>query len=666
MAYLNNYTSSSSTVKSSRGEIEFLFHKILSPIKKSPDPNLIFQFCQKLNDIEDTQQAADLIVSKLLSTQDWEVLIALYVLEACVKNCGEPMHEIIGRFRFLNEMIKLISPKYFGSRTSEASKKKCIELIYCWSRDLPKKTKIKEAYEMIKKQGIVTQDPVDVEDLHINVAPRQKNGNSSIEDDEKAKQLARLLKSKNPQDLEMANKLIKSMVKQDEIKTEKISERINELEKINNNIKLLNEMLSEYDSNTAKSSEKETIKYLYDELEKLQPNLIRLATETDDNDESIGDILKTNDACETTLKKYHRVFDHKFSPDDALVNLNSAESVSNTESKNVESSNKNDSTKDLQDLFSNTNLNELYSKPDLINVNQNSTSNILDDLFTVPSSNSNLSAADTHNNLLNMNTSLSLNSLNQPVPLQPMVPKTESNNSLKNTTNTHVNKPVESKPFDDLNELSKALMGDSLNFTTEAEKKSIKAQKINDIIKASNSTKNETNNLLNTNGNLITANNENNPNKIEDEKALVFERLNYTFVELETIKPSMSIPPLNLYDKNNLKIVLHFARDSPSNHINAVVVSTTNMNMQSEMKNFLFQVAVTKNMRVRLQPASRSDLPAYNPILPITAITQIMLIANPLQEQVRLKYKISYSYDGKQYEENNEVKNFPRLVDSLI
>lgn len=174
MAYLNNYTSSSSTVKSSRGEIEFLFHKILSPIKKSPDPNLIFQFCQKLNDIEDTQQAADLIVSKLLSTQDWEVLIALYVLEACVKNCGEPMHEIIGRFRFLNEMIKLISPKYFGSRTSEASKKKCIELIYCWSRDLPKKTKIKEAYEMIKKQGIVTQDPVDVEDLHINVAPRQK------------------------------------------------------------------------------------------------------------------------------------------------------------------------------------------------------------------------------------------------------------------------------------------------------------------------------------------------------------------------------------------------------------------------------------------------------------------------------------------------------------
>ena len=205
----------------------------MSPIRKNADPNLIFQFCQKLNDIEDAQMAIDLIVNKMLSTQEWEVSIALYVspvsstmngednvfdrnklkvLEACVKNCGDPMHELIGRFRFLNEMIKLISPKYYGSRTSDKVKKKCIELIYCWSRDLPKKAKIKEAYEMIKKQGIVEADPVDVEELTVNIAPRPKN--PIFEDEEKSKQLARLLKSKNPQDLEMANKLIKNMVKQ--------------------------------------------------------------------------------------------------------------------------------------------------------------------------------------------------------------------------------------------------------------------------------------------------------------------------------------------------------------------------------------------------------------------------------------------------------------------
>lgn len=656
MAYLNNYITSSSVLsKASRSEIEFVFHKILSPIKKTADPNLIFQFCQKLSDIEDTQLAADLIVNKLLSTQEWEVLIALYILEACVKNCGEPMHEIIGRFRFLNEMIKLISPKYYGSRTSEQAKKKTVELIYSWSRDLPKKNKIKEAYEMIKKQGIVKEDPVYVEELAVNVAPREKN--PIFEDEEKSKQLAILLKSKNVQDLEKANKIIKNMVKQDEIKTEKISSRINELEKINNNIKLLTDMLSQFNSKTAKSSEKETIKYLYDELEKLQPNLIKLATETDDNDESIGDILKTNDSCDTIMKKYQAVFDSKFNPDDALVNLNAIndEQLSTTapEAQLTTTEKKTDSNKDLQDLFSGTNLADLYSKSNNVKpVLQASAPNIFDDLMSVQHD-----LTPNNNNSNFMNTSNSLNSLNQ-APLQPVMAKTDSNNSLNIAS---ISKPVvttSSKPFDDLNELSKALMGDSLNFTPTAEMQVLKSQKINDLIKA-------TNNQQNIDNNPIKPPLFNNNATSSSSATSVFEALNNTFIQLETIKPSIQIPSLNLYNKNNMNIMLHFARDSPSKNVSVIVISTTNTSMDHELKNFLFQAAVTKNMKVKLQPASRSDLPAFNPILPPQTITQIMLIANPLQEQVRLKYKLTYSCGGRDFVENDEVKNFPKLIDTL-
>lgn len=258
----------------------------MSPIKREADPNLIAQFCHKLNsEIDDScQLAIDLIVSKLESNQEWENLIALQVLEACVKNCGETFHELISRFRFLNELIKLISPKYYGNRTSERVKKKCTELIYCWQRDLPKRAKLKEAYDMLKKQGLVTEDPVYVDKLVVNVAPRDRH--SVFEDEEKSKQLARLLKSKNPQDLELANRLIKNMVKQvnlsellmilfkvrihifvclllkDEIKIEKKSARINDLEQINNNIKLLNDMLNIYDKTRVTPSEKETIKVI--------------------------------------------------------------------------------------------------------------------------------------------------------------------------------------------------------------------------------------------------------------------------------------------------------------------------------------------------------------------------------------------------------------------
>jgi hypothetical protein len=44
------------------------------------DPNLVAQFCHKLNDdLEGAQIALDLIQHKMQSTQEWEALIALYV-----------------------------------------------------------------------------------------------------------------------------------------------------------------------------------------------------------------------------------------------------------------------------------------------------------------------------------------------------------------------------------------------------------------------------------------------------------------------------------------------------------------------------------------------------------------------------------------------------------
>ena len=148
--------------------------------------------------------------------------------------------------------------KYFGNRTSDKVKKRCIELLYCWSEGLPMKTKIREAYDMLKKQGIVETDPVYVEKLIVNVPPRPKN--ATFDNEDKSRQLAALLRSKNPQDLEAANRLIKNMVRQDEIKIEKQSTMINELELMNNNIKLLNEMLLNFNRKLSSESEKETIK----------------------------------------------------------------------------------------------------------------------------------------------------------------------------------------------------------------------------------------------------------------------------------------------------------------------------------------------------------------------------------------------------------------------
>ncbi len=77
------------------------------------------------------------------------------LLQACMQADCSPFQAEIGKFRFLNELIKLVSPKYLGNLTSAMVKNKIIDLLMLWSEKYPKETKIKEAFDMLIKQGVV-------------------------------------------------------------------------------------------------------------------------------------------------------------------------------------------------------------------------------------------------------------------------------------------------------------------------------------------------------------------------------------------------------------------------------------------------------------------------------------------------------------------------------
>eukprot|EP00063_Salmo_salar_P011341 XP_013986176.1 PREDICTED: ADP-ribosylation factor-binding protein GGA1-like [Salmo salar] len=75
--------------------------------------------------------------------------------------------------------------------------------------------------------------------------------------------------------------------------------------------------------------------------------------------------------------------------------------------------------------------------------------------------------------------------------------------------------------------------------------------------------------------------------------------------------------------------------------------------------NIRFQSAVPKVMKVKLQPPSGTDLPAFNPILPPAAITQVLLLANPHKEMVRLRYKLTFDLGEESHDESGDVEQFP-------
>jgi len=61
----------------------------------------------------------------------------------------------VGKFRFLNELICLVSSNSNELHTPELIKNKIVELLSLWSSQFPKEIKIQEALDMLKKQGVV-------------------------------------------------------------------------------------------------------------------------------------------------------------------------------------------------------------------------------------------------------------------------------------------------------------------------------------------------------------------------------------------------------------------------------------------------------------------------------------------------------------------------------
>ncbi|XP_076039111.1 ADP-ribosylation factor-binding protein Gga isoform X3 [Oratosquilla oratoria] len=282
--------------------LEGLIQKATNPLNLEDDPNAIQAVCQAVNNEGgNVQTAVRLIAHKIQSPQERESMQALSVLQACANNCGLPFHAEIGKFRFLNEMIKLVSPKYLGNHTSSALKKRVIELLYTWTVDLKSEAKILEAYNMLKKQGVVKEDPAYIGAP--SLAPRPK-ANAVFEDEEKSRLLQRLLQSKNPEDLHKANALIKSMVKEDERRMERTSRRIVEVETAMNNVRVLDDMLTQHQESSASSADLDLMAELHTSCCNLRSRIYRLVSEMDDKEDGIGELLKANDELSRVMGRY--------------------------------------------------------------------------------------------------------------------------------------------------------------------------------------------------------------------------------------------------------------------------------------------------------------------------------------------------------------------------
>uniref|UniRef100_A0A8D0ARB9 Golgi-associated, gamma adaptin ear containing, ARF binding protein 1 n=1 Tax=Sander lucioperca TaxID=283035 RepID=A0A8D0ARB9_SANLU len=517
-------------------------NKATNPLNKETDWDNIKGFFDQLNNEPDGPQLATrLLAHKIQSPQEWEAMQALMVLETCMKNCGKRFHSEVGKFRFLNELIKVVSPKYLGTRAPEPVKKKVLEIMYSWTVRLPGETKIADAYQMLKKQGIVKLDPVLPDDKPLPPPPPRAK-NVIFEDEEKSKMLSRLLNSTHPEDLIAANKLIKEMVQEDQKRVEKVSKRLNAIQEVKESVNLLSQLLEGYSKQSCSQSNQELIKDLYQRCEKMRPTLFRLASDTEDSDEALAEILEANDSLTQVINMYRQLVKGEDVSKDGITSPSQPGRYMCV----------------IWDKF------QPQSRVSLRDMQTKSAANCRAAPNVTPASSG---------------------------PAPAPAPGPASSLSLHS-------------------ELPDTLLLSNLSFAAATDPY--------DNISLAEVT-----------------------------------------VSLEAIKPS-SLLPVTVFDKHSLRVLFTFARDCPPSRPDVLVVIISMLSSAPiPVTNIRFQAAVPKVMKVKLQPPSSTELPAFNPILPPAAITQILLLANPHKEKVRLRYKLTFNLGEQSHDESGDVDQFP-------
>ncbi|KAH0629483.1 hypothetical protein JD844_011573 [Phrynosoma platyrhinos] len=669
-----------------------LVNKSTNPLNRQEDWEYIIGFCDQINkELEGPQIAVRLLAHKIQSPQEWEAVQALTVLEACMKNCGGRFHNEVGKFRFLNELIKVVSPKV----------------------------------------SVVLSDPVIPVERTLIPSPPPRPKNPVFDDEEKSK---------------------------DEARIQKVTKRMHTLEEVNNNVKLLNEMLVHYSKEDSSEADKELMKELYDRCETKRRTLFKLASETEDNDSSLGDILQASDNLSRVINSYKRIIEGQV--------INGEVDISILPTKD-----RNDTTNNICTLIDLAGLDlssttpppplppmppaTLTPAPTLAPAPAPASSEI--PILPPPpqtvghsrsrSSSQAEATASRANSLSLLDEELLCLGLNDP-------PTAAKESTESSQWNLFQNEPVDldflnPKPVSVacnsatnplLPTVSQPMCGTSAplasTFTTPPPVSSIPVPTSAPFVFSAGPPLGPPNKVPAASGYIGSALGSSGLHKMDPLGHLLDESkgtsahgnvggsvfhpgvalpaatsaslataaglpvtasgvtaipypssctpgsgsplfqpasfqqqgsplkgpeisLANVHVPLESIKPSSALP-VTAYDKDGLRILLHFAKECPPGRPDVLVVVVSMLNTAPlPINNIVLQAAVPKSMKVKLQPPSGTALAPFNPIQPPAAITQVMLLANPRKEKVRLRYRLTFTLGDQHSTEAGEIDQFP-------
>jgi len=127
-------------------------------------------------------------------------------------------------------------------------------------------------------------------------------------------------------------------------------------------------------------------------------------------------------------------------------------------------------------------------------------------------------------------------------------------------------------------------------------------------------------------------------------------------LSLNSIRPDPLKIPVLLYNSvmSKVKVMLHFSNDRPHAKVNVLVAQISSEN-ENQVTDVILKFAISKPMKVHKQRGTTNVIQAHSPFTPSSPLNEIVLIYNPNNESVDLKFHLSYEINGESFLESGHT-----------
>ncbi|KAI1207534.1 VHS-domain-containing protein [Annulohypoxylon truncatum] len=257
------------------------------------------------------REAAVSIVNYINSRNPNVSLLALNLLDICVKNCGYPFHLQISTKEFLNELVRRFPERPPIRYTKVQSK--ILEAIEEWRSTICETSRYKEdlgfirdMHRLLSYKGYnfpeVRRDDAAV----LNPSDNLKSAEEMEEEEREAQsaKLQELIRRGTPEDLQEANKLMKIMAGYDtRSKTDYRAKAAEDVGKIQAKARLLEERLAAFKPGDS-MKDGDVFEELAAALQSAQPKIQKMCEEESDDHEAVAKLFEINDSIHRTVERW--------------------------------------------------------------------------------------------------------------------------------------------------------------------------------------------------------------------------------------------------------------------------------------------------------------------------------------------------------------------------